>query len=128
MRIVKMACAGAMLGLIALHIDNPASALPLSPVAGGAELALHLNATSPVMKVRNRGAGIAAGIIGGMIIGGIIASQYPRDYYEPYPPYPLYRSYPAWDGAIAYCMRRFKSYDPYSMTYLGYDGFRHRCP
>jgi hypothetical protein len=63
-----------------------------------------------------------------MIIGGIIASQHPRYYYEDYPPYPLYRPYPAWDSAIAYCMRRFKSYDPYSMTYLGYDGCRHPCP
>ena len=63
-----------------------------------------------------------------MIIGGIIASQYPPYYYEPYPPYPAYRRYPAWDGAVAYCMRRFRSYDPYTMTYLGYDGYRHPCP
>jgi hypothetical protein len=32
------------------------------------------------------------------------------------------------DAAIDYCMRRFRSYDPGSMTYLGYDGRRHRCP
>jgi hypothetical protein len=30
--------------------------------------------------------------------------------------------------AIAYCMQRFKSYDPGSGTYLGYDGLRHPCP
>ena len=30
--------------------------------------------------------------------------------------------------AIAYCSRRFKSYDPNTGTYLGYDGFRHPCP
>jgi hypothetical protein len=128
MRIVKPACMAVVLGLIALTAANPASALPLSPAAGGTELAFQLNAVGPVIRVRNRGAGIAAGIIGGMIIGGIIVSQYPRNYYEGYPPYPMYRHYPAWDGAIAYCMRRFKSYDPYSMTYLGYDGFRHPCP
>ncbi|MGY3622534.1 BA14K family protein [Bradyrhizobium sp. USDA 10063] len=28
----------------------------------------------------------------------------------------------------AYCSRRFKSYDPRSGTYLGYDGQRHPCP
>lgn len=28
----------------------------------------------------------------------------------------------------AYCMRRFRSYDPASGTYLGYDGMRHPCP
>nr|WP_271589754.1 BA14K family protein [Bradyrhizobium sp. CCBAU 53415] len=28
----------------------------------------------------------------------------------------------------AYCSQRFKSYDPASGTYLGYDGQRHPCP
>lgn len=31
-------------------------------------------------------------------------------------------------GDVAYCMRRFKSYDPRSGTYLGFDGLRHPCP
>jgi hypothetical protein len=31
-------------------------------------------------------------------------------------------------GAVAYCAQRFKSYDPRSGTYLGYDGRRHPCP
>jgi hypothetical protein len=35
---------------------------------------------------------------------------------------------PGGDDAVAYCMRRFKSYDPQSGTYLGYDGQRHPCP
>jgi len=30
--------------------------------------------------------------------------------------------------AVAYCMQRFRSYDPASGTYLGYDGLRHPCP
>lgn len=29
---------------------------------------------------------------------------------------------------VDYCMRRFRSYDPGSGTYLGYDGLRHSCP
>jgi len=32
------------------------------------------------------------------------------------------------DAAVAYCVRRFRSYDPHSMTYRGYDGLRRRCP
>jgi hypothetical protein len=28
----------------------------------------------------------------------------------------------------AYCVQRFRSYDPASGTYLGYDGLRHSCP
>jgi hypothetical protein len=31
-------------------------------------------------------------------------------------------------GDVQYCMQRFKSYDPASGTYLGYDGVRHPCP
>jgi hypothetical protein len=122
------------LGLSVLQTASPALASPLSAAAGGVGLVIQSNALNPVIEVRDRGAGIAAGIIGGLIIGGIIASQHPRYHYEyyppypPYPPYPLYRPYPSWNGAVAYCMRRFKSYDPYSMTYLGYDGFRHPCP
>ncbi|WP_448043292.1 BA14K family protein [Bradyrhizobium liaoningense] len=30
--------------------------------------------------------------------------------------------------SAAYCAQRFKSYDPASGTYLGYDGRRHPCP
>ncbi|MBV9560851.1 MAG: BA14K family protein, partial [Bradyrhizobium sp.] len=29
---------------------------------------------------------------------------------------------------VAYCSARFRSYDPRSGTYLGYDGLRHPCP
>ena len=29
---------------------------------------------------------------------------------------------------VAYCARRFKSYDPGSGTYFGYNGLRHPCP
>jgi hypothetical protein len=35
---------------------------------------------------------------------------------------------PAAGGDVAYCMRRFRSYDPRSGTYLGNDGYRHACP
>jgi BA14K-like protein len=36
-------------------------------------------------------------------------------------------SYAAGDS-VAYCKQRFRSYDPASGTYLGYDGRRHPCP
>ncbi len=51
---------------------------------------------------------------------------YDGPYYGPY-----YGSYygPGYGGnAVAYCMQRFRSYDPGSGTYLGYDGYRHPCP
>ena len=30
--------------------------------------------------------------------------------------------------SAGYCAQRYKSYDPASGTYLGYDGQRHPCP
>jgi hypothetical protein len=68
-------------------------------------------------------AGLGLGLATGAIIGGAIASQ-------PAYPYYGYESAPVYGGgdAVSYCMSRFKSYDPGSGTYLGYDGFRHPCP
>lgn len=98
----------------------------------------------------------AAGLVAGTLIGGAIASQ-PRyyggynervyvdpepEYYEPRPVYrarPVYRevyrpvaadSYgvepwtPAW---YRYCSQRYRSFDPDSGTFVGYDGRSHFC-
>jgi hypothetical protein len=62
------------------------------------------------------------GFAAGAILGGLLAAPY---YYGPPPGY--YYGPPEED-ASAYCMQRFKSYDPHSGTYLGYDGYRHPCP
>jgi BA14K-like protein len=124
MQLLRLVIATSLLATTMLS-SGPLSALPLSPAGGGAELASDLGPAFPTIEVRHSGAGVAAGIIGGMVLGGIIASQAPRYYYPP--PYAYYPAYPA-GSAIAYCARRFRSYDPLSMTYLGYDGFRHPCP
>jgi hypothetical protein len=87
-----------------------------------------------------RGRNWAPGFVGGAIIGGAIAATRPAyDYgyydndayaYAPgytYGPNYIYES--DGDGAeVAYCQRRFRSYDSASGTYLGYDGLRHPCP
>jgi hypothetical protein len=51
------------------------------------------------------------GLAAGAIIGGAIANSRAQA-----------------GDAEAYCVQRFKSYDPASGTYLGYDGQRHACP
>jgi hypothetical protein len=70
----------------------------------------------------------AAGFAAGALVGSALAAR-PYDYgyygppayaYEPGPGYP--------DDAEAYCEQRFRSYDPASGTYAGYDGRRHPCP
>jgi hypothetical protein len=69
---------------------------------------------------RDRGSALAAGAVGlatGAIIGGAIAQQQRAPVYVA----PNHSS-------VAYCSQRFRSYDPASGTYLGYDGLRHPCP
>jgi hypothetical protein len=79
---------------------------------------------------------VAAGVITGAVVGSALARPYyygPGPYYYPYYPYYApapagYYGAPSGEGAIAYCSRRFRSYDPRTGTYLGTDGHRHPCP
>jgi hypothetical protein len=120
-----------------------ATALPL---AGG--LAIKNAAPSPVETVRfgHWGwGGVGAGFVAGALLGGaLVGPRYygPGPYY--YGPGPYYYGGPVYSpgpyvvpgpypapvagDAVAYCMSRFRSYDPGSGTYLGYDGLRHPCP
>ena len=70
------------------------------------------------------GAALGLGLLGGAILG----SQYPY-YGSGYATYPQ-ATYPQDGGAVstASCASRFKSYNPATGTYLGYDGLRHPCP
>jgi BA14K-like protein len=87
----------------------------------------------------------AAAFVAGGLIGGALAAPYyygygpyyPGPYYSgayyPAPYYPgpgPYAAAPAYSGAgdEGYCAQRFRSYDPSTGTYLGYDGQRHPCP
>jgi hypothetical protein len=135
----SLAVTGALLGA-ALTVA-PATAMPLAAPLGAAPLgAAMADAGAPLVNVqyyghRHRhhhhhrhhrrndvGGAIAAGAALG-IIGGIMAAQAQPRYYEPAPVYVEPRG-----DVHAYCFSKFKSYDPESGTYLGYDGYRHPCP
>jgi hypothetical protein len=86
-------------------------------------------------------AAVAGGVVAGALVGSALAAPYyrPWPYYYPYYPGPYYAPAPAGyyapgygpapgGGAVAYCMRRFRSYNPQTGTYLGTDGYRHPCP
>lgn len=61
---------------------------------------------------RGRGIGPAIGIgIGAAIVGGMIAAEAARR-----------------QEAVEYCMRRFRSYNPETGTYIGRDGRPRPCP
>lgn len=111
----------------------PAQAVPLSVSSAG--IAAMSAQTTAVEQVQHRGSGgrgpgpgprgggyrggghrgggggaVAAGILGGLLLGAIIANSAQQQ------------------RGTDYCARRYRSYDPYSGTYLGYDGYRHPCP
>ncbi|HUI14676.1 MAG TPA: BA14K family protein [Xanthobacteraceae bacterium] len=84
------------------------------------------------------GGAVAAGVIGGAVAAATSPLWAPG-YYDYDPGYAYGPGYgygyavaPApvapGGGAVAYCESRFRSYDPASGTYLGYDGMRHPCP
>lgn len=102
-----------------------------------------------IRRDHDNGDAIAAGVLGlaaGAIIGGAIASDpgpryyepAPRAYYPPPPPRVVYRPAPEqvyvvgsiepWSRAwYDYCGRTYRSFDPDTGTYRGYDGQDHFC-
>jgi hypothetical protein len=116
--------------VLAAGASVPASAMPFADA-----LAIRKAAGTDVVMVWGRGFGwgFGAGFLGGAIAGGALAAPY---YYGPYyydapyyyPPAGYYPA-PGYGGsAAAYCAHRYKSYDPSTGTFLGYDGARHPCP
>lgn len=78
---------------------------------------------------RNNGAAVAAGVIGGLALGAVIAGAAGAPPPVAYaPPPPAYAPPPPPPGDwYAYCASKYRSFDPATGTYLGYDGFRHPC-
>lgn len=67
----------------------------------------------------NAAAGLIIGAILGFALGAaVVDSQEHQGYAQ------SRLNDPAW---IAYCARKYRSFDPYTGTYLGYDGLRHYC-
>lgn len=80
------------------------------------------------------GAGVAAGIIGGALAAGALAAPPPPPVYYPGPA-PVYVAPPVAYGystedvdAVAYCSRRFRSYNPETGTYIASGGVVRACP
>jgi hypothetical protein len=96
-------------------------------------------------RYRRGGGGYIPGAVAGAVIGGALASSYayyggPGYYSSAYDPGYYDDTYyddsavvavapaPVGDDAVAYCAQTYRSYDPASGTYLGFDGLRHPCP
>ena len=114
-------------GLVALGLAAPAAASPqMSPLARF-EAAAPATAWSqyygygPGYYRRGPSGGeVAAGVIGGLaagaIVGGAIAAQQQPQAAPALAP-----------DMVAYCARKYRSFDPASGTYLARDGQRYYC-
>lgn len=123
--------------LLALMVAAaPALVTPVIAAPLASPLMLRSAVVPSVETVRYRhgygGAAVGLGIAGALIGGAILGATQPYGYYDYPPGYygPAYGVPPPYVGgdAVGYCVQRFRSYDPYSGTYLGYDGLRHPCP
>src|SRR5260221_1891816 len=143
---LRRLAATALAAASVLWFAGTASALP---PAGG--LGLANAAPTGVELVQwggRRWGGPAAGFAAGALLGGaLLAPRYyapgpyyygPSPYYAPGPYYADPGSYysdpgpheadPTGGDPVAYCMPRFRSWDPRSGTSLGSDGYRHPSP
>ena len=81
---------------------------------------------------RHRGGGFWPGVAIGVGVGSTYgyygSPSYYDDSYGYYDDSAVAAAPPSDDDAVAYCMQRYRSYDPASGTYLGNDGLRHPCP
>ena len=117
----------------------PAAATPISSLTG---LQNTMRPSVETVQYRHGGyrgrrlGGLGLGLGAGALIGGAILGA-PRPYgrygygaYDPGYDDQGYTSILPNEGGdeIAYCQQRFRSYDPASGTYLGFDGLRHPCP
>ena len=111
--------------VIAVAVPLYAGIASAAPVSGA--FAIKNAAPSNIENVRYYG------WRGGSLIAGALAAPYYYGggpyYVSPYyyAPAPGYYA-ETYDDGVAYCMQRYRSYDPRSGTFLGNDGYRHPCP
>ncbi len=97
-------------------------------------------------------AGFAAGAVVGLGVGALVTAPRPAPYYRPRayyapapaptyyyapvapayypppPPPPVYYPRQNWARAhVDWCLSNYRSYNPATDTFMGYDGYAHRC-
>ena len=128
--------------VIATSLASVSSLATAAPVTNGSAIRNATPSTVETVRWWWWGAPAAAFVAGGLVGSALAAPyyygygpyypgpSYPGAYYPgPYYP-PHYAAAPAYSGGggEGYCAQRFRSYDPSTGTYMGYDGQRHPCP
>lgn len=79
------------------------------------------------------GGDVLIGLGVGTLFGAAIADSHHHGHYLPPDPYDDYADeadypeYAGYDAHVGWCAQRYRSYDPESNTFIGYDGRPHRC-
>jgi len=136
MRMTKL-IAGGVVGVILMGAASPTFALPLA--SNGAALTQAAPETTTDVRWRRGWGWAGVGALGlGLALGAAPYYGYGPGYYYG-PPAPAYGYGPAYYGgpvyagppggdAVAYCMQTYRSYNPRTGMFLGYDGAYHPCP
>ncbi len=69
------------------------------------------------------GGAVAAGVLGGLALGAVIAGAAAA----PPPPVAYAPAYGGGGDWLAYCSSKYRSFNPATGLYLGYDGQYHPC-
>jgi len=137
--------------LVVIAVPSYASLASAVPIGGAA--AIRTTAPGAIETVRygygwrgggwgwrggGWGWGVGAGVAAGALIGGALAAPYYYGGYYPYYAQPYYAPGPGYyaapyggdvgDDGVAYCMQRYRSYNPNTGTFMGNDGRPHPCP
>jgi hypothetical protein len=75
---------------------------------------------------RHGGVFIPGSVVGA--VGFYDDGYYSDDYYEDAPVAVVPAPVQGGDDSVGYCLQTYRSYDPRSGTYVGFDGLRHPCP
>jgi BA14K-like protein len=86
----------------------------------------HHRAGTPVAHFSDTDPGYRGTFISGSVVGAV--GFYDNGYYEDAPVAVVQGPGGNGGDTVAYCTQTYKSYQPRSGTYLGYDGQRHPCP
>jgi len=92
---------------------------------GGSHWAGHGYGGGGFRRPGGYGGGYGGGNFGGAVVGGIVGGWLWRQFNPP-PEVVVVPQEPIRDET--WCLQRYRSYDPYTRTYLGFDGLRHGCP
>ncbi len=123
-RMLALAAAAMVAGLV-----GPGGAQAANVMTGGAMPQIAQSPNTNIEMVRNWRWRRHHHHFGGSGLWLGFGVPFYQPYYEPYYYRPYYRSYyrPVGSGHVRWCLAHYRTYNPRTNTFIGFDGDRHRC-